>query len=413
MNRAVFHIRLKDFELQAERILDPALRTRPIAIISSNRQDGTIVALSNEARQEGLFRGLNVSLVRKMSTSTLLLPYNSSLYARLNGYVYSTVTNFTPVVEPAAYGQYFLDMSGLERVYRDPRQTGFNITRQVQDKTSLSGVVGISPNKLVSSISTAVVPDIIHQVAAGNEPKFLAPLPTLVLPTSHERAVRRILNFLFLEQVRQIQEVADRPTEAATLFGIYTRKLTSEARGQDTSLVQPPSLRKHILEQTVLPADTNDIDLLRAVVRNLAEQVAFKLRKRGQIARRISLEVHYTDGLKNNRVSRLNANDNTAVTATCFRLFDQANYRRNRIRTVLINASDLRYHARQLDLFAGGDPRDRILSGTLDKVREKYGFDSVGIAGQGQSGGKKLNNKNFELGIEKLAGQPVTPIRAT
>jgi len=405
MNRAVFHIRLKDFELQAERILDPALRTRPIAIISSNRQDGTIVALSNEARQEGLFRGLSVSLVRKMSTTTLLLPYNSSLYARLNGYVYSTVTKFTPVVEPAAYGQYFLDMSGMERVYRDPRQTGFNITRQVQDKTSLSGVVGISPNKLVSSISTAVVPDLIHRVAAGDEPKFLAPLPTPVLPTSRERAVRLILDFLFLEQVHQIQAVADRPTDAATLFGNYTRKLTSEARGLDTSLVQPPSLLKHILEQTVLPSDTNDIDLLRAVVRNLAEQVAFKLRKRGQIARRIAVEVHYTDGLKNNRVSRLGANDDAAVTATCFRIFDQANYRRNRIRTVLINASDLRYYARQLDLFAGGDPRDRVLSGALDKVRKKYGFSSVGIAGQGQSGGKRLE-------IGKLAGQPVTPIRA-
>ena len=405
MNRAVFHIRLKDFELQAERILDPALRTRPIAIISSNRQDGTIVALSNEARQEGLFRGLNVSLVRKMSTATRLLPYNSSLYARLNGYVYSTVTNFTPVVEPAAYGQYFLDMSGMERVYRDPRQTGFNITRQVQDKTSLSGVVGISPNKLVSRISTAVVPDTIHRVAAGDEPKFLAPLPTPVLPTSHERAVRRILDFLFLEQVRQIQAVADRPTEAITLFGNYARKLTSEARGLDTSLVQPPSLREHIIEQTVLPSDTNDIDLLRAVVRNLAEQVAFKLRKRGQIARRIGVEVHYTDGLKNNRVSRLGANDDAAVTATCFRLFDQANYRRIRIRTVLINASDLRYHARQLDLFAGGDPRDRVLSCALDKVRKKYGFDSVGIGGQDQSGGKRL-----EIGT--LAGQPVTPIKA-
>ena len=106
-----------------------------------------------------------------------------------------------------------------------------------------------------------------------------------------------------------------------------------------------------------------------------------------------------------NRVSRLNANDDAAVTATCFRLFDQANYRRNRIRTVLINASDLRYYARQLDLFTGGDPRDRVLSGALDKVRKKYGFGSVGIGGQGQSGGKRLE-------IGKLAGQPVTPIEA-
>lgn len=396
----IYHIRLKDFELQAERILDPALRTRPIAIISSNRQDGTIVALSNEAKQEGIFRGMNVSLVRKMSTATLLLPYNSALYARLNGYVYSTVTGFTPVVEPAAYGQYFLDMSGMERVWGDARRTGCDITRQVHDKTNLSGVVGISPNKLVSSISTAVVPERIHQVIAGDEPNFLAPLPTPVLPTSHERTVKRILDFLFLEQVRQIQQVADRPTEAATLFGNYTRKLTSEARGQDSSLVQPPALKEHILEQTVLPADTNDIDLLLAVVRNLAEQVAFKLRRRGQVARRIAVEIHYTDGLKNNRVSRLNANDDATVATTCFRLFDQANYRRNRIRTVLIDASDLRYHANQLDLFAGGDPRDKILSGALDKVRRKYGFASVGMAG------KKLEKANLKSSIERLSTQP-------
>ncbi|MFH1852009.1 MAG: hypothetical protein ABIA75_06655 [Candidatus Neomarinimicrobiota bacterium] len=398
---SIYHIRLKDFELQAERILDPALRTRPIAIISSNRQDGTIVVLSDEARREGLFRGLNVALVRKMSTATLLLPYNSSLYARLNGYVYSTVTDFTPVVEPAAFGQYFLDMSGMDRVWGDARRTGCNIARQVQDRTNLSGVVGISPNKLVSSISTAVVPDTIHQVAAGDEPIFLAPLPAPVLPTSRERAVRRILDFLFLEQVRQIQAVADRPTEAATLFGNYTRRLTSEARGQDTSLVQPPALRAHILEQTVLPADTNDIDLLRAALRNLAEQVAFKLRRRGQVARRIAVEIHYTDGLKNNRVSRLQANDDATVTAACFRLFDQANYRRNRIRSLLIDAGGLRYHARQLDLFAGGDPRERILSDALDKVRKKYGFTSIGIGGQDQSGRKNLESENFKFNFPR------------
>ena len=50
MIRSVFHIRLSDFELQAERMLDASLRTRAVAIISSHHQNGTVVALSNEAR---------------------------------------------------------------------------------------------------------------------------------------------------------------------------------------------------------------------------------------------------------------------------------------------------------------------------------------------------------------------------
>ncbi len=402
MDLDIFHIRLKDFELQAERILDPALRTQPIAIISSNRQDGTVVALSGEARQEGLFRGMPVSLVRKMSTATLLLPYNTSLYARLNGYVYSTVSSFTPIVEPAAYGQYFLDMRGLDRIYRDPCQTGLSITRQVQDKTNLAGVVGISPNKLVSSISTAVVPEIIHRVAAGDEPHFLAPLPTPVLPTSRERPVSKLLDFLFLEQVRQVQAIVDRPLEAITLFGQYTRRLTREARGQDNSLVQPPQRRPRISEQTVLPGDTNDLNLLHGVVAGLAAQVAFQLRRHSQVARRIAVEIHYTDGLKNDRVGRLSGNDDAGVTSLCWQLFQQANYRRNRIRTVLIDASELQYCARQLDLFAGGDPRERNLSAALDKLRKKYGFDAIRTGGGSQSDGKKLELDKLDAAIQSM-----------
>ncbi len=395
---SIYHIRLKGFELQAERVLDSSLRTRPVAIISSNRQDGTVVALSGEAAQEGLFRGMPVSMVRRMSTATQLLPYNSTLYARLNGYVYKTISAFTPIVEPAAYGQYYLDMSGMGKIYKSPRQTGINITSRVQDSTSLAGVVGISPNKLVSSISTAVVPEPIHQVINGDESRFLAPLPVPVLPASSERPVQKMLNFLFLEQVRQIQAVTERPAEAATLFGGYALRLTREANGQDNSIVQPPSLKEHIVEQTVLPSDTNDETLLHGVLRNLSEQVAFKLRRRGQVAQRVAVEIHYTDGLKNNRVSRLDANDDKTVIAVCRRLFDQANYRRNRIRTVMIDATDLRYRANQLDLFAGGTPKDDKLSGALDKVRKKYGFDSVR---GGEAGGSGLKNGNLRLEIGK------------
>ena len=84
IERDVFHIRLKNIELQAERLIDPYLKTRPIAIISSSHQNGSILCLSDEAKEEGLVEGMKVSLVRKMNHRVQLLPYNDSLYERIH-----------------------------------------------------------------------------------------------------------------------------------------------------------------------------------------------------------------------------------------------------------------------------------------------------------------------------------------
>ena len=111
IERDVFHIRLKNMELQAERIMDPVLKTRPVAIISSHHPGGTVVSLSPEAEDEGLFPGMKVSVVRKISHGVQLLPYNRSLYARINQYVYQTVSMFTPVVEPQGVGDFFLKIT--------------------------------------------------------------------------------------------------------------------------------------------------------------------------------------------------------------------------------------------------------------------------------------------------------------
>ena len=67
IERDVFHIRLKIIELQAERLIDPYLKTRPIAIISSYHKNGSILCSSDEAKEEGLMEGMKVSMVRKMN----------------------------------------------------------------------------------------------------------------------------------------------------------------------------------------------------------------------------------------------------------------------------------------------------------------------------------------------------------
>jgi len=148
-----------------------------------------------------------------------------------------------------------------------------------------------------------------------------------------------------------------------------------EANCRDNSAVQPPQLQEHIIEQTVLVEDTNDEDILIATVRNLAEQVAYELRRRRRIARSLRLEIHYTDGFKNSRQGAIIYNNDKTVINEAVMLLMHANYRRNRIRSILLDATRLEPVRQQLEMFK--DNRPDVLSQTLDRIRDKYGFNSV------------------------------------
>ena len=377
MNHSVFHIRLNNFELQAERLLDSSLRTRAVAIISSHHQNGTIVSLSDEAQEEGLYIGMKISLLQKMSHSVLLLPYNFTLYSHMHRYIYRIISAYCPIIEPVSYGQYYADMTGTEPMYQNIIQAGYLMSQNLQSKVNLSSNIGISINKLVSRISTAVVPKRIHRIDPGTEQNFLAPLNIPLLPIVREEPVKRIIHFLLLKKIIDIQALIKNVEICRRLFGVFHKQIIMESQGIDTSLVKPLQLKNHIMEQMLLPKDTNDEERLHSTVQTLAEKVGFQLRRMQYIAQNITINIHYTDGFSSRRSGKLNQNDDYTIIQECIRLFNRANTRRNMIRTVIIDASKLCFSVNQLNLFTPIKKNNLALSEALDTIRKKYGFNSI------------------------------------
>ena len=115
----VFYLNLDSIELQAERTIDPTLKTRAIAIISSSDSNGTIISLSHEAEQEGLYKGMKVSIAKKKKSAVQFLPYNRPLYQRVNKYTYDTLSSFSPVIEPSGISGFYMDMKGMSFLNKD------------------------------------------------------------------------------------------------------------------------------------------------------------------------------------------------------------------------------------------------------------------------------------------------------
>ena len=374
IERDVFHIRLKNIELQAERLIDPYLKTRPIAIISSSHQNGSILCLSDEAKEEGLVEGMKVSLVRKMNHSVQLLPYNDSLYERIHYHVYQSVSLFSPTVEPKGINEFFLDMNGMRSINRSIKDAGLSIINRIEDQIGISGIVGISANKLVSSIVTSVISDSIYEVEKGRESQFLSPLSPIFLPVVKEEHVHRILKFLWIDHIGQIQSIAKQPDHFQIFFGGYASTLDKQSKGDDSSFVKPIEHKDHILEQTVLKRDTNDQAILHSVLRDLSDKIAFSLRQRKKLAKKVRLDIYYVDGYKSQSVGSFNAVDDSSVMNVCKLLFNRANQRRNRIRSILIDAWNFHPYFFQQDLFSKGIDRTISLSKAVDKIRLKHGM---------------------------------------
>ena len=373
IERDVFHIRLKDIEIQTERIVDPSLNTKAIAIISSPHPNGSIIFLSREAEEEGLSLGMKVSLAKKISYCAKLLPYNHSLYNHIHRYIYRTVSLFTPIIEPQGIGQFFLDMCGMQAIRGNVDNTGLFIINRIKEQTNISGIVGISVNKLISSIITTVAPGHVHKVEIGKEKQFLSPLQSTVLPTAQEKSVRYLLNFLMIKSVSQIQSMAEEIDAFRTIFGRHASTLYEESKGYDTSPVKQLKLREHIVEQTVLPNDSNNIITLNAIVKDLAEQIACKLRKRKQLAKKIRLDIYYTDGYKKQKIGTVEKIDDRSVTNILQQLLFKANKRRNRIRSILVDVWGFYPYSEQHDLFFTTEKRSMDLSKAVEMLRKKYG----------------------------------------
>ncbi|MBI2331522.1 MAG: DNA polymerase IV, partial [Chloroflexi bacterium] len=145
--------------------------------------------------------------------------------------------DLTPLVEQISIDEAFLDISDIQA---DKTRLALDLQRVIQTELNLPSSVGIASNKLVAKIATEVgkksskkknePPFGFTVVPAGDESKFLAPLPADMLwgvgPKTNAR-----LTELGIHTIGDIARWPER--ELVNLFGENGRDLWRHANGMD------------------------------------------------------------------------------------------------------------------------------------------------------------------------------------
>ena len=392
--RSVLYVDPPAFCTTMEGLVEPALRTRPLAVAPPGADRATILALSAEARLAGLERGMSVRKAQRLCPDLIVLPPNPRLYARASRSLHQILRTYAPTIEPRGYGHAFLDLTGTGRLFGPPQDVAARIRRETSERLGLSVSVGVATNKLVSQAAIRADRRVDSRaggqrgneslyVPAGDERGFLAPHPLEVLPELDPR-IRIRLEEYQLDIIGEVAAISE--SALCSVFGRDGRMLRARARGIDPRPVLSPERQAEFYVVHTLTSDTNDLGVLHPLLRLLSERLGRRLRQRGLTAGRLRVEATYSDYTAVARAVPLSASLLDAeLWDAARRAFALANTKRLAVRAVGLTLDRLVEAEAQLDLWAGQRDcpaaplpcRPASLQRALDRIHSHYGAQAV------------------------------------
>ncbi len=369
----IIHVDIAAFAVAVERVIHPELRRRPVVVAPVGPSRSVVTALSPEAQEAGVRKGMILARALRRCRDLVVLPPNEPLYSRASRALCRVLENFSPVLEPAGYGQAYLDMTGMGRLFGPPRDAAWRAQKEIRERLRLESSLGVAVNKMVSRIAAVVTEPVgLQDVPAGDESTFLAPLPVPLLPGVGPKTQEQFLEL----NIRIIRDLAAMRLEHLTLaFGRLGFVLHQRALGIDDTPVYPPRAVPAVEEDAVLAEDSNDWDRLQGTLRGLCERAGERLRAQKQRAAQLEVRIRYSDYREAAAKAKLvpPLQSTAGLTARAVRLLEQTLTRRTRVRSLHLRLTGLSSGPVQLDLFA--DPavqRRARLELALDELHRRH-----------------------------------------
>ena len=395
MSHIIFHIDVNSAYLswtaveQLKNGADVDIRTIP-AIIGGDRESrhGIVLAKSPSAKKFGIRTGEPVVNAFRKCPNLHMDPPNHRMYREYSRRLMDFLKTYTPEIEQVSVDECYMDFTGIAQRFSSPVEAAYEIKARVYEKFGFTVNVGISTNKLLAKMWPLPVSELFM---AGKS--SVAILEKLEIRTIGELAKTdpKLLEFHLKSHGRTLWEFAN---------GIGDAKVQSEE-----------TAAKGVGNSTTLPKDVEKAEDAKKVLFSLAESVGKRLRKAGQKANMVSVEIRYSDFQNvshQKQLGRASGADQVIYEAACS-LFDEL-WNGKPIRLLGVRTAKLvdEDEPEQLSLFdlqfevKSEKPKKSMeklkkLSAAMGEIRGKYGADAVirGSVLEQREKEKKYEKKQF------------------
>lgn len=289
----ILHVDMDAFYASVEEREQPSLAGKPVIVGGTPEGRGVVAAANYAAREFGVFSAMATAKALRLCPDAIVLPPRMDFYAGVSRQIREIFERYTPVVEPLSLDEAFLDSTGSTQLFGSVETIGRAIKDDIRNELNLIASVGVAPNKFLAKLASDLEkPDGFTVITPDTVQATLDPLPVARI-----WGVGRVTQQKFDDiSVRTIGEL--RQISLARLqqqFGKSGEHFWNLARGIDHRDVVADREAKSISHETTFAKDVRDMDVLRAWLMELTEQVARRLRRNSITGRTVQLKVRYAD----------------------------------------------------------------------------------------------------------------------
>jgi protein ImuB len=355
---------------------EPELAGETVVVCEGNGSAARVIGASRPARKSGVRSGMSLAQARGILPSLIARGRDVSCEASAHEALVETATGLSPRVEDAAPDVVFADVSGMERLFEgdagehDMGQAAI-VSAEALDLPVRAGIAG---NKLAARIA-ARMPDSPKVVAAGEETRFLAPLPL-----NHLHLDRRLMDTLRRWGVHTLGDFARLPADrTASRLGPAGASAHRAARGIDSSPLAPYHPPPTFHEGMELEWPVVTVDPLLYALRQSLERTRKRLEREDLACSLLEIELGLEpEGAEHRRI-RLPAptRDIDALLALTRLELESKPPRAPVVSFTSITHPD-RPRRGQLTLFGAPEIHPDKLAGTLAHLAARIGPERVG-----------------------------------
>ncbi len=376
--RRVIHADLDAFFVSVEQALDHSLRGKPVVVGGKPEGRGVVASASYEARAFGIKAGMPVATAHRLCPHAIFMSGKFPRYVDASKKFMAILADFSPFLEPGGLDEAYLEATGFESLYGTIYNMGSLIKKRVREELDLPVSIGIAGCKIVAKVASAASkPDGLFEIPPGKDAEFLAPLSVGKLPGVGKKT-EAILTGLGVKTIGNLAHVPDSLLKSR--FGVFGGHLKRFANAIDDRPVEPPGEAKSVSRETTFAEDSSDIEFLRSVLWRLTEKVGADLRSMDKMARCINLKLRYSDFTTITRSLTLKqGTDRDQDIYESGRLMFEKAVMANKepVRLIGIGVSGFVQKSIQLDMLDDRAKRLSELNQTIDRIRDKYGFEAI------------------------------------
>lgn len=141
------------FFVSCEQAVNPELKGKPVCVMSGRGQ--CVISRSKEAKKLGIRMGMPYFQIEGAMKKAIYINANHDLYCEISEKVMDVLKEISPKVEVYSVDEAFVDLTGLERLYKkNYYEIAQFIREEIKNKADIPVSIGISSSKTLAKLAS-------------------------------------------------------------------------------------------------------------------------------------------------------------------------------------------------------------------------------------------------------------------